>query len=279
MKKHGSFLVLTKTLCVFVLLLSAVSFAGCGIIIGDSKEEKAYKSAIDSFINALDSKDASAISELFSPYVREQDKDLSEQINKLISVYDGPTDEVGWDGLLSGEASYEYGDVWKDADTIFPIRCGDTYYWCYLKLMYENTFDESKIGITQLDFYTADEFCISWYDENAKTVDSLGLEVYADKTIDDDIQCINGRPLKFNSDTKELNLDNVKSFFKSKQSFSEFKAQFGEPNAECIYTYYSLPQKNGDKRYLQLCIDCDTICGADIADNFGVVESIFPAEE
>ena len=38
---------------------------------------------------------------------------MKEQIDKLLLVYKGPTDEIGWDGLLAGEASYEYGERYK----------------------------------------------------------------------------------------------------------------------------------------------------------------------
>ncbi len=273
--KNDTFLVLTKTLCVFVLLLLAFSFASCGIIMGDSEEEKAYQNAINSLTSALDSKDADAVYELFSPYVRAQDKDLKDQIQKLLSVYEGPTDEVLFDGLLSGGAHYEDGMVSKDADTVFPIRCGNIYYWCYLKLVYENTFDESKVGITQIDFYTADEYCIVWYDDDNKITDSPGLTVYAEKTVDADIHCISGRPLKFDSFARELDINEIKNFFTEKDSFTEFVSQFGESGAENIYSYYLLPEKNGEDLYLEVGVDGDRIYGAYIVDDFGYIETVF----
>ena len=158
MKKVTNFII-----CILCLL----TLSGCGLVhIDDSKEKTAYNDVITSLYNALDERDNEAIYNLFSLSVREQDEDLAEQIDKLLSIYSGPTDEIGWDGLLGGEASYDDGKHSKNAFTSFPVRSGNTYYWCYLDLMYENTFDDQQIGIVQMDFYTADEYWILEYDDN-----------------------------------------------------------------------------------------------------------------
>ena len=269
-----------KLICILTAVLLLISLCGCGMIyIDDSKEQKAYRDAVNSFFKALDEKNEEAIYQLFSPYIRENDKDIESQIEKLMSVYSGPTDEIGWDGLLSGSGSYEYGKKIKNARATFPVRSGDTYFWCYLKLTYENTFDETQIGITQVDFYTDDEYCILSYDEEAKIYDTYGLEIYAEKTISEDIRCIDGRPHKYNSDTKELNINDVKKFFQTKNIFSEFEVTFGKPNAEHIYAYYVLPQEKGKPRYLELGIDGDEIYAARIVDDFAYIDTIFTQEE
>ncbi len=268
-----------RLFCLFFSVLFLLSLCGCGMIyIDDSKEKKAYQDTITALFDALDRKDADAIYNLFSLSVREKDKDLKEQIEKLLSAYKGPTDEIGWDGLLVGGASYEYGEKSKDACTTFPVRSGDIYFWCYLELMYENTADEKQIGITQLDFYTADECCIFRYDDHAKIADSVGLEVYAEKTLEEDVRCIRGWPHKY-SPTKALNIDDVKDFFKNSNSITDFKTRFGEPNAEHIYIYYELQQENEKPRYLEIGIDCDSIYYVSIVDDFKYIETIFKDEQ
>ena len=266
-----------KCFSLFLCIVFVFSLCSCNMIyIDDSKEQKAYKDTITVLFDALDNKDATTIYNLFSPSVREQDRDLKEQIEKMISVYKGPMDEIGWDGLLAGGGSYEGGEKIKNAYTTFPVRSGDTYFWCYLDLIYENTFDEEQIGITQLEFYTADELCIVWYDDNAKIVESVGLEVRAEKTLDTVIRCIGGRPLKYSSTTSALDIDEVNEFFKTSTVFADFNSRFGPPNAENIYYYYNLPEENGKPRYLQIGTNDDgTIYGANIVDDFKYVETVF----
>ena len=267
MKKVAAFLV-----CILYLL----TLSGCGLVyIDDSKEKTAYNDAITSLFNALDKRDNEAIYNLFSPSVREQDEDLEDQIDKLLSIYAGPTDKIGWDGLLGGGASYDDGKHSKNAFTSFPVRSGNAYYWCYLDLMYENTYDDQQIGIVQLDFYTADEYCILEYDDNLKIVDSVGLTVHADATIENEIRCISGHPHMYSTSTEPLNIDAIRSFFKVSNSFSEFKKQFGHPNAENIYCYYELPIESGEHRYLQIGMDSDTIYGATVVNEFEYIETIY----
>ena len=259
-----------------VCILYLLTLSGCGLVDMDyDKEKTAYRHAITSLFNALDEKDAEAVYELFSPSVRKQDKDLEEKIGKLLSVYAGPTDEIGWDGLLASAASYEHGEKSKHAFKAFPIRSGNTYYWCYLDLMYENTYDDQEIGIVQLDFYTADEYCILEYDDQLKIVNSVGLTVHADATVDSEIRCISGHPHMYSPTTKPLNIGDVTGFFKTSNSFSEFKKRFGDPNAENIYCYYELPLENGANRYLQIGTDNDTIYGATVVDEFECIETIY----
>ena len=266
-----------KKVTIFLIcMLCLLTFFGCGRVhIDTSKEITAYNDAITSLFNALDKRDNEAIYNLFSPSVREQDEDLEDQIDKLLSIYAGPTDKIGWDGLLGGGASYDDGKHSKNAFTSFPVRSGNAYYWCYLDLMYENTYDDQQIGIVQMDFYTADEHCILKYDDNLKIVESVGLTVHADATIENEIRCISGNPHMYSTSTEPLNIDAIRSFFKVSNSFSEFKKQFGHPNAENIYCYYELSIESGEHRYLQIGTDSDTIYGATVVNEFEYIETIY----
>ena len=145
--------------------------------------------------------------------------------------------------------------------------------------MYENTFDEDEIGITQLDFCTADEYCYSFYDEDAQISDAVGLNVYADIKLDEEIRCISGKPHKYSQNTKPLDISSVKAFLKASQSLKEFENRFGEPNAENIYIYYELPKTEGKVQYLQICEDEDEILSVCIVDDFKFIEVIFDSED
>ncbi len=267
-----------KIFCLLISFMLILTLCSCGMIdFNYSKEQNAYKDTLTLLFDALDKKDSEAIYKLFSPAVRMQDRDLRVQIKNLMSVYNGPTDEIGWDGLLAGTYSNDYGDKIKEADTVFPVCCGNTYYWFYLKLQYENTTDKKQVGITQLEFYTADEQCIFRYDDDAKYSDSLGLEVYADKTLKEEVRCISGWPHKYSSTNNPLDINEVKKFLESSDNFNDFKAQFGEPNAEHIYKYYELPSQDGNMRYLEIGTD-NEIYNVNIVDDFKYIETIFNNE-
>ena len=270
-----------KLFCMFLSIVFAVCFCSCNriIYIDDTKEQKAYNETLTSLFNALDNGNADTVYDLFSPVVREQDKELKGQIDKLLLVYKGPIDEIGWDGLLAGEASYEDGERCAEAYSGFPVRAGNTYFWFYLNLMYENTMDEKQIGITQLEFYTADEYCILCYDEDAKIKDYVGLKVYAEQVVTEEIRCIHGQPHKYLSSTDGLNIDDVKNFFENSNSFSIFKSNFGEPNAQNIFIYYELSNENSKTHYLKLYTDADEIYRAEIVDDFKYIETVFNSEE
>ena len=141
--------------------------------------------------------------------------------------------------------------------------------------MYENTYDDQQIGIVQMDFYTADEYCILDYDDNLKIIDSVGLTVHADATIENEIRCISGHPHKYSTSTEPLNIDAIKNFFEVSNSFSEFTAQFGQPNAKNIYCYYELPIEGSEHRYLQISTDNNTIYSATVVDEFEYIETIY----
>ena len=72
-----------------------------------------------------------------------------------------------------------------------------------------------------------------------------------------------------------LQFSDIKNYFKNSNSFSEFTKQFGHPNAENIYCYYELPIESGERRYLQIGTDNDTIYGAAVVNEFEYIETIY----
>lgn len=274
---------LVRVICILLCVTAAALMGGC-FSSNLAKEKPAYNAALTSLFAALDSGDADAVYELFSPAVREADPNLKEQIERLTEAYSGPTDEIGWNGLLRGDySSGDNGQVYE-ASTEFPVRSGDTYYWFYVSLMYINTADESMVGITKLHFFTADEYCIQYEEfengEGTWEFSDFGIEIFDERKTNSEIKCIYGRALRYSPDTAVLDIEKVKEFFAESNSFDEFKAMFGEPNAEYIYYYYGLPSENGEPRYLQICDNWDgTVCGASVVDDFVFIENIYSEDE
>lgn len=268
-----------KFLCLMVSVLLLFGFWGCGPEAGYvQKDQKAVQDTIDALFDALDRKDAEGVYALFSKAVRAQDAGLKEQMAYLLSVYSGPVEQIGWNGLLAGGGSYNHGAKSKYADTTFPVRTAQGYYWCYLSLMYENNTNKQKIGITQLDFYTAEEYCILRYSDE-KQIEAIGLHVYAEKTLEAEVRCIDGWPLQYDSATKPLKLDDVKAFLETSNDFAAFQEAFGKPNAQHIYTYYTLPEENGKLAYLQISEYDGKIGTVSIVDHFEWLEKVYDSEE
>jgi hypothetical protein len=265
-----------KAAIVVLCIILVLSLCSCRkISIALTKEKAVSRDTITALFQAMDAGDREAIFNLFSPSVRKQDKDLKDQIDKLLSIYEGPTDAIGWNNILGGSSSYDHGKRHQSAFSRFPVRTGDTYYWCYLDLTYEDNYDSQQIGITQLDFFTADEFCIKSYDPDWKMVESVGLTVHADATIDCEIRCIDGYPYMYSTSTKPLNLRDVKKFLRTSNSYSEFTELFGEPNAEQIFCYYELATESGEARYLQISEYKNTIVYACVVNEFEYIETVY----
>ena len=143
-----------KTFAIFLLTVCLFLTSSCRSFFAD-EEREIYHKTVDALFAAAADKNAEAIYDLFSPSVQKECADLEEKIEEFISIYSGPVQKIG-DILLAGGASYDNGKSCKNAYGTFPVFSNGDYYWFYLDLMYENTFDESQTGITQLDFYTAD---------------------------------------------------------------------------------------------------------------------------
>ncbi len=205
MKKFGT--VLLVLACVF-------SLCSCGKLPwSDPEGEDVFSKTITSLFLALDSGNRDAVINLFSHAAQKQDKNLEEDIEKLFSVYVGPVDEIGWRGIKGTSSSFEDGDRVKSVFAHFPVQCGEIYYWCWMNVMYENTTDGDQIGITQLNFYTADEWYLSGISNDVIVADDVGLTVFSDNILDEDIRCIRGAPFIY-AERPPLDLEEIKGFLR-----------------------------------------------------------------
>ena len=263
----------------FLLLGSMIfSAASCGLVYIPNTEEKAFEELLPKLFEALDNGDEAALYHLFSPVIREECDNLQEQITALISVYSGPTDEFDITPIHSTEHIGNPGN-WSSADTVIPVRSGDNYYFFNIALMYEH-YDENQIGITLLEFYTADERC-AWLESDDKQSEYKGLYLYAEKNLECDIRTIDGRPRRYTPTNQTINVEEVRDFLKSSCSFSGFVERFGEANAKSPiveYYYYELPKEKGEPRYLLVCEHDGEIYGVTIVDDFKFVELVWENE-
>ena len=260
-----------------ILLFSTVS---CGLVYIPNNEEKAFESILPKLFEALDSDDNVAIYELFSPAVREQSDNLQEQITALISVYSGPTDEFNYEDVpMQGSGHIGNPGNWASAYATIPVRSSDNYYFFEIDLIFEH-YDEKQVGITQLEFYTADEMC-AFRESDESWIERKGLYVHAEADLQCEIRTIDSYPLRYTSKNHIINLNEVEEFIKSSSSFREFTEKFGEANAKSPivdYYYYELPKEKGEPRYLLVDEHEEIILSLTIVDDFKFIDLIWENE-
>lgn len=262
-----------KLVAILLCITCLFSIGGCHFDIVD-EEQEIYSKTVNDLLAALDAKDTNAIYNLFSVSVQNEDKNLKEKIEGLIAIYDGPKEEIGDISCRASEATQENGYVWKNTYTTFPVLSNGEYYWFCLDLMYENTLDENQIGITQLDFYTADAYYEFWSGED-KQQDNKGLNIFDKKVDEYHIISINNYPYDY-CDTEPLNIEEVKLFLETSTSIEAFADKFGKAASRDESAFvYSLPEQDGEERYLYLLCPEGEIIDSDILSNFTYIAEVF----
>lgn len=245
------------------------------------REDALFRETVNTFLTALDGNDAEAIRGLFSEHVRETDGDLDAQIARLIELYPGPTDDCYYNGLLQGSYSSQDGQMSSRISNTFPIVSNGAYYWCRMELVYENDADESQIGVAQLLFYTADEYCIFRSAEGARPPEDAGLNVYAEQSLDCEVRCIEGYPCMYTAGAPIDEAEAV-AFLEKNSNYADFAKQFGEASAASgLSYYYELTKENGRPQYLDIIVDVRTqeISDASIVDDSQWLKKVWEAEK
>lgn len=239
-----------------------------------SREEQIYIETAESFLDAVAREDRAAVRALFSENVRETDEDFDAQLDLLFEA--NLDASAFWDRddiQLQGSYRHDDGRHAAVVQDTFPIRDRGRYYWCSLELTYTDDFDPGEVGITALAFYSAEYYCALLYEAaDAEWPAGSGLDVRTAYPADGDIRAAGGSPYRFESDTPPLEEDAVRDFLGQTDSFSEFCAHFGVPNAAQVYYIYAL-QSDADEAplYLQLTVveETDTIYTAAVVDDLG----------
>jgi hypothetical protein len=260
--------IFAAVLCLICLL----SISGCKPFLTDP-EQVIYSKTVKEFLTALDHQDSDALYCLFSVAVQEERQDLKEKIEELLLIYPGPTDQIGNISSLAGESAQEMGREYRNAFTVFPVLSEGKYYWVYLDLMYENTFDKDQIGITQINFYTADAYCAIWSGAE-QLEDHKGINLFVENRDNYNVISINNYPYDFHP-AKVLNLEEVTAFLETSPSMTAFINRFGEPAAADEFGFvYDLPKEKDGNRYLYLGCEGDLIIYAQVLSDFYYVDTI-----
>ena len=272
------------SLILAVAVILPLLLTGC-IPSRDAYEVKLCTETLEAFFTALENNDAAAVKSLFSKTVIEKDTDLDAQIEKLIEIYPSAPTEIFADDLNGGDYSTEYGAFYARLNDTVPVFCDGEYYWVEIYIVYEDQANEDNIGVESIAFFTADEYCAWFHDDENKTNDLSvdifddGLSVYADLKLEGEIRPIHGIPHEFTSIRRIITASEVDAFIDDNKNITDFVARFGEPNARCgeyHYTYfYELLDDDGRVQYLELGVSYNEITYASIVSDFKFIRSIY----
>ena len=261
-----------KIIAIILCLVCLFQISGCRSIFED-KEQEIYFKTIDELFAAIEDKNIEAIYDLFSPYAQNECLNLKDNIEELVSIFSGTIENIGEIIIASG-ASYDNENSRKNAYSSFPVFDGEKYYWFYIDLIYEDTFDESQLGITQIDFLSADAY-YDFRSSETKQDTVIGLNIFNKKVDNYNIISINNYPYNYHP-TETLSIEDVTSFFKSSTSLADFKKRFGAASAIDEFGFmYSLPDQNDEKRYLYISCDGDKITCSNVLSNYSYIDTLW----
>ena len=265
----------TRFFCFFLIFVLLLGLTACSSKTTQNELELFQKSINDLF-GSLDNNDKEGLKQLFSKNVLNNDSDLDEQIDKLFSVYSGSKTEILFDGILGGEYDNEGNKIKSTVFATFPVLNNDKYYWFYVELTYQDDFSSDNIGLNRVSFYTADEYCIIFKEDNETIQTELGLSIFAEKILEKEVRCINMCPYEFTPIERTLTIPDVETFLNSNKSRVVFFERFGQPNTDIILgtCYYEITNFDGDVLYLQLDVENDAIVYANILDHTKFIRAI-----
>lgn len=252
-----------RAIAFIALITVIISLMSCSLfsIFEKNREDKLYRNAIDDFFTALETKNTDGILSLFSKSAIEEDKNIQNSINKLIEIYPDTPTQILFDGLLHGSYTQTDGLYRAAISSTFPVFCGGEYYWIYLELVYEDDFHTDNIGISCIEFYTADEYCIYYHSDEPKATQKLGFHLFADKVLENHVISINNLPYEYVYIDREISLKDIKTFLNSNRNYSDFVAKFGEPNAsqpedlvDWYLVYYEVFVDGVAPVYVEICV-------------------------
>ena len=248
---------------IIVFVIMIISFlTGCsnGSINPDKlkQEQELYQNKVVEFFDVLIDNDSEKLKSLFSKNTIDNCEELEENINTLIDFYSSNENEFLFVSP-SSEGLKEEGKEKVCLESVFPIINNGIYYWVYFSFTYIDEFDSSNIGITQVNFYTRDEYYI-FYHSNEKIEKSVGLNLYIENTLEDTIICINNYPQLYKSTGNILDIAVVEEYLKNNKAINEFVSTFGDYNCKAtlvdsLESYYYEVIFNGEKVYLELSCD------------------------
>lgn len=245
-------------------------------------EGKLYEETLENFFTALDNADKAAIKALFSQTVLKNDTDLDDQIDKLLSIYPHGTTEIKHVGFQQGGYEKHDGKYKARANQTTPVICNSAYFWVYMELVYVDDFDNENIGISRVSFFTADEYCLHFHNDDRNISEDLGLLVFADQLLDKEVRPINRYPYAYTPTEQMINAAEVEEFLKSNRSWADFTAKFGQPNVDTSiwsYYYYEISGTGGERQYLQIRASEDEIEYVSIVGEFEFIRTILDEDQ
>lgn len=260
-----------------ILLILCFGLTGCRLasdwlsqLESKTKWGGVYGETVDAFFAALDEGNIQAMKSLFSVNVQNEDIDLERQLTAWTEFYSGPTD-VNLRSDTGGEESthYSYGMCRSEVSDSFLVGSNGTYFWCSLKMVDEDGWDENEIGIVKATLYSACDF-VKYHEGDWPDSGEMGAFLYADSSDEFPVRPIDGSMCRYDDSTPPLREEDVRKQLEESDNWSTFQQRFGQPNAFFVFWYYELQRGDGTTTYLRLSVDKwdDEIFSADVVGEF-----------
>lgn len=248
-----------------LLILIVLLISSCERINSDKdKYEKIYQEKVVDFFNSLKNNDSTEIKSLLSEYVIENDLNLEEDINILMNLFSHSYIELLFTSLTS-ENFTEEGKRQVIVSSVFPLINDGIYYWIYFDYVCIDEFNSTNIGIKQVNVYTSYEYYMFYHSDN-KLIENIGLNLYIESDLKEDIVCINLTPYLFNFTGNVLKFEDVVKYLENNKDISDFIINFGDYNCKhkTYNTYYYEVLYENNIIYLELTCENNQIVEANL---------------
>lgn len=269
--------ILQRWAAVGIMMALCFGLTGCSLasvrlsqLEQESKRSHVYGETVDTFFAALDAGDIQAMKTLFSVNTQNADTDLEYQLTALTEFYPGPTQvNLRFDTGGTGSDRISYGMRRSELSDSFLVGSNGTYFWCFLKMVDEDDWDENEVGITAVEFYSAGDY-LKYHEEGWPDSNEVGVSIYADYPADYPVRPINRFLYRYDETTPPLREEDVLALLEQTDRWSDFLERFGQPNAFDVFWHYALQREDGTVAYLNMCVEEDDneIVGVDVVGEF-----------
>ena len=267
-----------RLLFIFILLLFTMSSSSCSrtamldYII--SRDDEQYREMVDKVFAALDSENKEELKKLFAESVIESDQDLDSQIDALFEYYKGPKESDEGVGATQTNEHNEHGKKEIELNGGFTVQASGVKHNVYLSMQSRNDFDESQIGIHQLEFDTDEAINGEYF--MYYTQDGIFIQTSSKKR--DDAMKVESWMLDYTYVDRQFTAEEYVALVEKDNDFEHFTAVVGVANCSNSYydrNYYEI----GNKLFLVCIVESGKIEYVKLANEDEIFSTLWIAPD
>ena len=218
------------------------------------------------FISAAANRDRGTLKGLLTDSAQKQ-ADLNAQIDSLFSIFPQSGYEV--------REIYFFPDSYGYCSSQFAVKSADDILLISMNFDYSD-FESESTGIHDIIVVNGNFALNDKRSYNDPT--APGLDVYYDPVSVGKIELLNSYFCFYTGIQRTILLSDVKQFLKQNKNctMTQFKNEYGEPDAHGIYDYYEVTDGSGVRKWLEVGIldDNDRICWIGLVNDVECLEKL-----